>query len=67
MANDISALILEQFHHLLQSRQISIYGEGKLGGQPMTHRELSAILHALIDAVGQEIDIAISEAKTNGD
>jgi len=62
MASNISGAIRQQFHELLQSRQISIQDTHT---RTVTHRELSRILDALIDAVGSEMSIAIDESRSN--
>jgi|GEM_PF-3540383 len=54
--------IRQQFHDLLQSRQISIYwSDGEYGARPLTHSEMSAILDLLIDSIGSEVALRFTK------
>lgn len=59
--DSLSGDIRQQFHDLLQSRGISIYGEGEYGARPLTHSEMSAILDLLIDSIGSMVALRFTK------
>jgi len=58
---NIRGEIRRTFDELCQKRQISIYGDGPASGVAVSHKQLSGILDALIDAVAVEISIRTKE------
>lgn len=61
--SDLAGNIRQQFHELLRNRRICVYPDGVEGGQPVSQGDLLAVVNVLIDAVAQEVEIAVSEPR----